>query len=135
MKPKSRIKKEKAKAVSLKSMTCSQLADWISTIDANINHPIKNKKLIERYSDEKNMRLLGLCGNLPARNHYQWCLTARHLDSVPVIEMKVTGGKPDEKKMPLFTASLKRIAAQNGIIVHRWGKGAFILAHPLKKNA
>jgi len=60
-------------------------------------------------------------------------MTARHLESVPTIEMRVAGGKPDEKKMPPFTASLKKIAAINGIVIHRWHKGAFILHHPLKK--
>jgi hypothetical protein len=61
-------------------------------------------------------------------------MTARHLEAVPTIEMHVAGGKPDEKKMPPFTVSLKKIAEINGIVIHRWHKGAFILHHPLKQQ-
>jgi hypothetical protein len=48
--------------------------------------------------------------------------------------MRVAGGKPDEATMPPFTASLKKIGAINNLVIHRWGAGAFMLAHPLKQN-
>lgn len=126
-------KQQKAKALTLSRMCCSDLVEWLNNVDPSLIQPKKNKRLIERYGKPYYMRLLKLCGPLNAKHHYQHCLTARHLKAVPVIEMRVAGGKPDEAKMPPFTASLKKIAAINGIVIHRWHKGAFILHHPLKE--
>ena len=127
-------KPKKEKALCLNKMTCAQLAEWVEQTDPETKQPKKNEELLRRYRQSNNMRLLKLCGPLNAEHHYQHCLTARHLAHVPTIEMRVAGGKPDEKKMPSFTPSLKKIGAINGIVIHRWGKGAFILAHPLKEN-
>jgi hypothetical protein len=124
----------KAKALALSRMRCSDLVEWLENVDPTLKQPEKNKRLIEHYGKPYNMRLLKLCGPLSARHHFQHCMTARHLESVPTIEMRVAGGKPDEKKMPPFTASLKRLAAIQGLVLHRWGKGAFYLHHPLKQN-
>ena len=126
-------KPAKAKALTLSRMRCSDLVEWLENVDPTLEQPEKNQRLIKRYSVPYLMHLLKLCGPLNAQYHFQHCMTARHLQSVPTIEMRVAGGKPDEKKMPPFTASLKKIAAINGIVIHRWHKGAFILHHPLKE--
>jgi hypothetical protein len=126
-------KPAKAKALTLSQMRCSDLVEWLENVDPTLKQPKKNEALIRRYSLPRNMRLLKLCGPLNAQHHYAHCMTARHLEAVPTIEMRVAGGKPDEKKMPPFTVSLKNIAALNGIVIHRWGSGAFILHHPLKE--
>lgn len=127
-------KPAKAKALALSRMRCSDLVEWLKNVDPAIKQPEKNRRLIERYSKPYNMRLLKLCGPLSAQHHFAHCMTARHLSSVPTIEMRVAGGKPDKTTMPKFTASLKRIGAINGIVIHRWEDGAFILAHPSKNN-
>ncbi len=127
-------KQKKAKALALSRMRCSDLAEWVENIDPSLKQPTKNLRLIERYSKPYNLRMLKLCGPLNAQHHFQHCMTARHLDAVPTIEMRVAGGKPDETTMPPFTTSLKKIGAINGIVIHRWGKGAFILHHPLKNQ-
>ena len=127
-------KPAKAKALALSRMRCSDLVEWLENVDPALVQPVKNKRLIERYSKPYNMRLLKLCGPLSAQHHFAHCMTARHLKAVPTIEMRVAGGKPDKKKMPPFTASLKRIGAINGLTIHRWESGAFMLAHPLKKQ-
>lgn len=126
-------KPKKAKALSLRRLCCHDLVEWVETVDRNVPQPVKNQRLLTRYSKPYYLRLLKLCGTLPAQYHFQWCQTAAQLESVPTIEMKVAGGKPDVTKMPPFTASLKRIAAINGIVIHRWHRGAFILHHPLKE--
>jgi hypothetical protein len=126
-------KPPKAKALTLSRMRCSDLVEWLENVDPALVQPKKNEALIRRYSLPRNMRLLKLCGPLSAQHHYAHCMTARHLEAVPTIEMRVAGGKPDEKKMPPFTASLKKIGAINGLVIHRWGSGAFILHHPLKE--
>jgi len=133
MKEKKPPKPAKAKALKLSRMRCSDLVEWLENVDPTLAQPKKNRNLIKRYSVPRLMYLLKLCGPLSAQHHFQHCLTARHLESVPTIEMRVAGGKPDETKMPPFTASLKKIAAINGLVIHRWGSGAFMLHHPLKE--
>ena len=123
----------KAKALTLSKMRCSDLVEWLENVDPTLVQPEKNQRLIKRYSVTRLMHLLKLCGPLNAQHHYAHCMTARHLESVPTIEMRIGGGQPDKKQMPPFTASLKKIAAINGIVIHRWHKGAFILHHPLKE--
>ena len=127
-------KQPKAKALELSRMRCSDLVEWLENVDPEIKQPVKNRRLIDRYSKPYNMRMLKLCGPLNAQHHHAHCMTASHLEAVPTIEMRVAGGRPDEETMPLFTASLKRIGAINGIVIHRWGKGSFILHHPLKEQ-
>jgi hypothetical protein len=127
-------KPKKAKALVLSRMRCSDLVEWLENVDPAIKQPEKNQRLIQRYSLPRNMSLLKLCGPLNAQHHFAHCMTARHLKAVPTIEMRVAGGKPDEATMPPFTASLKKIGAINNLVIHRWGAGAFMLAHPLKQN-
>lgn len=125
-------RKDKLATINLGRMNCGQLVEWLETESTKPENE-KCKRLREYYRHGKRLELLRLCGPLNAKHHVQHCMTARHLASVPTIEMKVAGGKPDEKKMPPFTAALKRIAAINGQVLHRWGKGAFFLYHPLKE--
>ena len=116
---------KKAKPFPLKSSTCAQLLAWIESDPAE-NEGKKDERLRAHYKSAQNRRLLGLCGPLKASSHYAWCLTARHLENVPVITLTATGGKPKADSMPPFTASLKKIGAINGLVIHRFNKGAFI---------
>lgn len=116
---------KKAKPFPLSSSTCAQLLAWIEAPPAE-NEGKKDERLRGHYKSAQNRRLLGLCGPLKASHHWAWCLTARQLELVPVITLTATGGKPHPHSMPKFTASLKKIGAINGLVVHRYGSGAFI---------
>jgi hypothetical protein len=116
---------KKAKPFPLKSSTCAQLLAWLeSTPDEKER---KHDLLLRgHYESAQNRRLLALCGPLKASHHRAWCLTARHLANVPTLTLTATGGKPKASSMPPFTANLKKIGAINGLVIHRFGKGAFI---------
>jgi len=116
---------KKAKPFHLKSSTCAQLLEWLESPPAE-NECKKDIQLRGHYESSQNRRLLALCGPLKASHHRAWCLTARHLQNVPVLTLTATGGKPKASSMPPFTASLKKIGAINGLVIHRFGKGAFI---------
>ena len=132
MKPQPRTKRKKPATINLSKMTCAELAKWLHK-PAVEPEDRKCKNLRNRYAISGRLKLLSLCGKLSASKHYQYCMTARHLSKIPTIKMEVAGGRPDQTTMPRFSASLKRIADENGITIHRWGKGAFILRHPLKE--
>jgi hypothetical protein len=136
MKPTPRFKKpSKEPVVPLAKMTCTELAKWVKTVDRSLNHPDRNIKIIKRYSHPENMELLRLCGSLKASHHAQHCKTAACLKKVPVIQIAVAKGRPNKIPMPTYTYNLKRLATINGIVIHRWGRGAFILAHPSEDKA
>lgn len=116
---------KKAKPFPLKSSTCAQLLEWIESLPAE-NEGKKDQRLRGHYASLHNRRLLSLCGPLKASYHRAWCLTARHLSSVPTITLTATGGQPKANSMPPFITSLKKIGAINGLVIHRFGKGAFI---------
>lgn len=117
----------------LKNLTCSQLATMVSTPLLPDTAPNKqNESLRRRYKSPEQFRKLQLCGHLKAQHHASHVMTAALLLEVPTIELKVAGGRPDPKKMPKYSPSLKRMGAQHGIVIHRWETGAFILAHPKK---
>lgn len=122
---------KRPKPYPLKSSTCAQLLAWIESPVAENEHK-KDVALRGRYQSNQNRRLLGLCGPLKASYHIAWTRTARQLEKVPHIVLKACGGKPKQSSMPRFSASLKRLGSLNGVVIHRFGKGAFILAHPLK---
>ena len=116
---------KKAKPFPLKSSTCAQLLAWIESPPTE-NDCERNIQLRGHYQSEQNRRLLSVCGPLKASHHRAWCMTARHLANVPTITLTATGGQPKASSMPPFTASLKKIGAINGLVIHRFGKGAFI---------
>ena len=101
------------------------MLEWIESPPAE-NEGVKDKRLRGHYESSQNSRLLSLCEPLSASYHRAWCLTARHLINVPTITLTATGGQPKADSMPPFTASLKKIGAINGLVIHRFGKGAFI---------
>lgn len=122
-----KAKRQTLPPFKLKELTCEQLYDII------VNEPAgpERKQLRDIRAWFKNMpdrlnRLL-LCRQLPAHHFRQHMLTAIHLRNVPEIEMTIGGGQPKKESMPPFSASLKKMGAMNGLVIHRWGKGAFIL--------
>ena len=117
---------KKAKPFPLKSSTCAQLLEWIESPPAEKERK-SDLALRGHYASEQNRRLLALCGPLKASYHKSWCRTARHLTNVPTLTLTATGGQPKADSMPPFTASLKKMGAINGKIIHRFGKGAFIM--------
>ena len=116
---------KKTKPFLLRDSTCAQLLAWIESDPAENEH-VKNTRLRGYYKSAQNRRLLALCGPLTASYHRAWTQTARHLANVPTITLTATGGQPKADSMPPFSAILKKIEAINGLVIHRFGKGAFI---------
>lgn len=127
----------KEKAWKLKSMTCMELSKHVQEmLDPAMKPNPSNEALRGRYAHPSQLAKLELCGSLSASHHAQHCKTAARLQVVPTLILTATGGKPQPKDMPRWDVSLKRMAAQNGIVIHRYDKGAFILArNPPKPEA
>ena len=132
-KPRKKRESKYIPAFKLKGKTCADLVAWLEAGQTMVERPA-DTRLRKHYAAGHNLKHLKLCGPLKASYHRAWCRTARLLELVPHIRMEVAGGKPDKRSMPTFTASLQRIGAINGIIIHRWETGAFILDHPLKRE-
>ena len=111
----------------LGSLTCRQLHDIL--IKEPTGPERKQLRDIRAWFEnrEDRLRLLALCGSCKATHYKAYMLTARHLGSVPEIALMIGGGHPKAVEMPPWSLSLKRIAAENGIVIHRWDKGAFRL--------
>jgi hypothetical protein len=73
------------------------------------------------------LEMLQLCGSLKASHYKAHMITAENLCSVPEIKLMIGGGHPKAVDMPRWSSTLKSIAMENGITIHRWGKGAFRL--------
>jgi hypothetical protein len=113
----------------LGKLTCAELAELVvAALETDIKRNDPNEALRLRYAHARNLELLKLCGTLKASYHAAHCRTAVHFTKVPTLVLTATGGKPKASSMPPFTASLKKLAAQHGVVIHRFGKGAFILA-------
>ncbi len=123
--PKPAIKKEKRWA--LKDLTCAELAEHTTmAIPADYARNPSNEALRELYGNAQRLRLLRLCGDLCASYHKAWTRTARQLEATPHIQLTCTGGRPKKDTMPRFSASLKRLGAMNGVVIHQMESRAFI---------
>lgn len=122
-----KAQRKKLPPFSLSKLTCEQLHAIISTPPAGPERKQLNE--IREWFDgnQDRMNRLLVCRQLPARYFKKFMLTAIHLASIPEIEMTIGGGQPKKESMPPFSATLKKMAAMNGIVIHRWDKGAFIL--------
>lgn len=116
------------KAWRLHKLTCAELADLIEQPLDGLKPIRKNDALRERYNHPGQLSRLKLCGGLKASSHIELVKTATLFLKVPTLVLTCTGGKPKADSMPPFSVSLKRIGAENGIVIHRCEKGAFILA-------
>lgn len=127
-------KPEKEKRLSLKTINCLQLADWVvQPLGGKV--PNKwNEALRRRYAHPKQLEKLRLCGTLNAVSHVGHVRTAARLQVVPTIALTATGGRPKANTMPRYDRSLVKMGAQHGLVIHRYEKGAFIHGHPLKNN-
>jgi hypothetical protein len=112
----------------LKTMTCSQFADWLEK-PAEGKERKSAEKMRQRFANWNGATdLLRKCGDRSALQHLAHMKTARHLSFIPEISMMVGGGRPECGSLPPFTESLRKMAEDNGMpTLHRWGKGAFIL--------
>lgn len=110
---------------SLKTLTCEQLHDII--IKRPTGPERKQLKKIRAWFKNRpdRLRLLKTCRTLNASHHKAFMRTAALLQHVPEVALMIGGGKPRQPDMPKWTYSLKRIGELNGIVIHRWGKGAF----------
>ncbi len=79
--------------------------------------------------DKESIRLLRLAPDEPAAC---WRTTIRAVGVVeraPQIKLVVGGGKPDLKLGPRFSAKARKLAANRGMVLHRWtGGGAFFVS-------
>ena len=113
--------------IKLKDLTCSQLVKWLQKpLEKGMVECDTNKALRGRYAHPTALERLKLCGDLKASHHAAHVRTAARLQKVPTLILTATGGRPKFDTMPPFTASLKKIGAINGLVIHRFGKGAFI---------
>lgn len=120
---------KREKGWKLSKLSCTELAELVVAALETDTKPNKaNEVLRKHYAHARNLELLKLCGTLKASYHRAHCCTAAHFTAVPTLVLTATGGKPKASSMPPFTASLKKLAAQHGVVVHRFGRGAFILA-------
>jgi hypothetical protein len=116
---------------NLKTMTCSQLASFLEK-EPQGKERKQVTELRKRFAHlVGGIDLLKKCRDLPAQHHLSYMQTARHIDAIPEIEMKVGGGRPDFRNLPPFSKSLKKMHESLGLgTLHRWGKGAFRLKKP-----
>lgn len=130
MKPRMKLPDlKKEERWKLKNLTCVQLAELVVRPLPTDYKPSKlNEALRRRYKHPDQLHKLKLCGSLKASHHAAWTRTAALFLRVPTLVLTATGGKPKADSMPPFTASLKRLGALNGVVIHRYEKGAFILA-------
>lgn len=120
-----RAQRKRAPKFSLKSLTCEELYNIVT------NEPTgpeaKQLKGIRSYfkGQPHKLPLLKLCRSLKATYFKAYIRTAANLECVPEIALMIGGGQPKQPEMPPWSVSLKKIGELNGMVIHRWGKGAF----------
>lgn len=126
---------KREKAWKLYQLTCAELAERVAgAIPADMKENKANAALRRRYSSPKQLEKLKICKTFSASYHAAYVKTASHFLKVPTLVLTCTGGKPKANSMPPYSKSLKKLGELNGVVIHRFDKRAFIMAHPLKNN-
>lgn len=129
-----KAKRQALPPFSLKALTCEQLHDIVANKPTGPERKqLKNIRAWFRKRPDR-LHLLKLCRTLSAQHHKAFMRTAALLGHVPEIALMIGGGKPRQPDMPTWSYSLKKIGEVNGIVIHRWGKGAFRMKKPTHPN-
>lgn len=119
--------------IHLKELTCEKLADILDAEPSATEEECSQlRELRKRYYNKKLRDILRMCKGLSAAHHaahYKSALLAKAAIENP-LKLVIGGGKPKISNLPRFTKSMLKIAKDNGVIIHRWKKGAFTLAKP-----
>lgn len=126
----------KVKTFKLSELTCEGLADLLEQPPAeHLREPAKLKRLRALLGNAEAIKRLRMCGEADALHWHAHLRTAALVVCAPAVRLTIGAGVPATIGGTHYTPAAARLAARNGIKLHRLGRHAFtVLKSPPRKT-